>query len=131
MLHSRKAEHAERFDEQATAYGVIGAVEATFGGSVEGKTLLVHGCGNVGGVVAAKLVELGAKEVMTIDIDAARAAVPGCSVFDGDSEWWKLPCDAIVPCSSSGLFTEARAAELNCSAIVGATNLPFTTDQAL
>lgn len=42
----------------ATAYGVLGAIEACLDGDVRGKTLLVHGCGNVGSHVAAELVAL-------------------------------------------------------------------------
>ena len=49
----------------ATAAGVLGAVTACVDGDVRGKTFVVHGCGGVGGAVAAGLVELGAASVKT------------------------------------------------------------------
>ena len=113
----------------ATAYGVFGGVEATLGGDVKGKSLLVHGCGNVGATVARLLVEHGAASVHTIDMAPSRAEIAGCvNVSESHKEsWWAGNYDAIVPCSSSGLFTAQIAAELRCGAIVGATNLPFAT----
>ena len=113
----------------ATAYGVFGGVEATLGGDVKGKSLLVHGCGNVGATVARLLVEHGAASVRTIDMASSRAEIAGCvNVSESHKEsWWAGNYDAIVPCSSSGLFTAQIAAELRCGAIVGATNLPFAT----
>ena len=113
----------------ATAYGVFGGVEATLGGDVKGKSLLVHGCGNVGATVARLLVEHGAASVHTIDMASSRAEIAGCvNVSESHKEsWWAGNYDAIVPCSSSGLFTAQIAAELRCGAIVGATNLPFAT----
>ena len=35
-----------------------------------------------------------------------------------------------VPCSASGLLTAERAGQLQCEAIVGATNLPFASEEA-
>mmetsp|Transcript_40925 Transcript_40925/g.123954 ORF Transcript_40925/g.123954 Transcript_40925/m.123954 type:complete len:897 (+) Transcript_40925:31-2721(+) len=113
----------------ATAHGVLGALDATFSGEVSGKRFVVHGCGNVGRTVALGLVERGA-EVLTVDLDAARAALPGCKMLDAGGEWWATPCDALVPCSASGLLTAERAGQLQCEAIVGATNLPFASEEA-
>ena len=113
----------------ATAAGVLGAVTACVG-DVAGRTFVVHGCGGVGGAVAAGLVELGAASVKTVDLDPARAAVPGCEALDPESKWWATACDALVPCSASGVLTAARAAELNCASVVGASNLPFASLEA-
>merc|ERR1719502_140107 len=60
-----------------TAFGVVGALEAAFDGEVKGKTIVVHGCGNVGAVVAAKMAKQGAT-VYTIDVDPKRAEIEGC-----------------------------------------------------
>jgi len=139
----------------ATAHGVLGALDATFSGELSGKRFVVHGCGNVGRTVALGLVERGA-EVLTVDLDAARAGLPGCKMLDAGGEWWATPCDALVPrckgggeeggegrcrppsppsppqvpCSASGLLTAERAGQLQCEAIVGATNLPFASEEA-
>ena len=114
----------------ATAHGVFGAVEAALGGSVEGKRCVVHGCGNVGATVARLLVEHGAKEVKTVDRFTERAEIDGCTNITGDERWWTHECDALVPCSSTGLLTEKHAAELNCGYLVGATNIPFSSKRA-
>jgi len=114
----------------ATAYGVLGAVEAAVGGDLRGKRLLVHGCGNVGGVVAEQLVKLGAAEVLTVDSDPSKATIPGCTPLAAESKWWAQDVDVLVPCSASGLLTAERAAQLQCHTIVGATNLPFASVEA-
>lgn len=113
-----------------TAFGVVGAVEAVLD-NVQGKTLLVHGCGAVGGTVARELIRSGAK-VYTIDANPEKADIFGAiNISKGADkyieEWWKLELDALVPCSISGLITEEVIAHLGCKAIVGATNLPFKT----
>lgn len=92
-------------------------------------TRQVHGCGNVGATVAKELVKRGAN-VLTYDIDASRANLPGCRNISQYEKWWATKCDAIVPCSASGLYTTERAAELNCAFLVGATNLPFASEEA-
>merc|ERR1712185_780553 len=76
----------------ATAYGALG-------GSVEGKRLLVHGCGGVGHTVAKLLVKHGAAEVHTMDRLAARADIDGCvNVTQSHADsWWTGEYDAIVP----------------------------------
>ena len=114
----------------ATAAGVLGAVTACVDGDVRGKTFVVHGCGGVGGAVAAGLVELGAASVKTVDLDLKRAAIPGCEVLDPEAKWWAVDCDALVPCSASGVLTAERASELICRSVVGASNLPFASVEA-
>ena len=95
----------------------MGSLEAAFGGQVQGKTLIIHGCGNVGAVVAAEMVRQGAT-VYTVDMDPARAEIEGCiNISEGSenarADWWTIQCDAIVPCSKSGLFTtQVRTCQL-------------------
>lgn len=113
-----------------TAFGVVGALEAALGADCKGKTLVVHGCGNVGATVAREMAEKGAT-VYTIDMDPERANISRCINISGiDTPWFTIPCDAIVPCSKSGLFTAEIAAKIDTKAIIGATNLPFLTDEA-
>jgi len=114
----------------ATAHGVFGAVEACLGGDVAGKRLLVHGCGGVGSVVAKLLVEYGAAQVQTVDVDHGRADIAGCVNVSSAEAWWTHKVDCVVPCSSSGLFTEEKQKELVAGVVVGATNLPFATKEA-
>jgi leucine dehydrogenase len=114
-----------------TGFGVFGAVEAAFDFDVKGKTMLVHGCGGVGSVVARKLVDSGAN-VLTFDIDVERANLPGCTNISAEAQdtWHQYECDGLVPCSASHTLTEDRVRELKCTKIVGATNLPFATPKA-
>ena len=107
----------------ATGYGVFGAVQAILGGSVAGKSLLVHGCGGVGSVVARLLVEHGAASVKTYDVLAERADIAGCTNVSASEAWWSNEVDCLVPCSASGLLTEETP--LAAANVVGATNLPF------
>lgn len=114
-----------------TGWGVFGAVEAAFNFNVKGKTMLIHGCGGVGSVVARLLRDSGAN-VLTFDIDPERANLPGCTNISADSQdtWFQQQCDGLVPCSASHTLTEERVADLKCKIIVGATNLPFATPEA-
>jgi len=112
-----------------TAHGVVGAVEAVFDFKLQGRKILVHGCGGVGSVVAQQLRDAGA-QVHTIDALESRAAIDGCEPHAPDAAVLSMEWDAIVPCSASHLFTRERAIDLQCGAIVGATNLPFETVEA-
>lgn len=123
-----------------TAYGVLGALDAALLGAdrrpMAGQVVVVHGCGNVGATVAAELATAGAT-VYTVDLMASRANVRGCvNISEGmpgalsHPEWWRIKCDALVPCSSSGLLTAEVAAEIEARYIVGATNLPFADTRA-
>ena len=114
-----------------TGYGVFGAVEAAFDFDVSGRTLLVHGCGGVGSVVAGLLRDSGAN-VLTFDINPERANLPGCTNISAEAQdtWFQYDCDGLVPCSASHTLTEDRVRQLKCKTIVGATNLPFATPEA-
>lgn len=115
----------------ATGYGVFGSIQGALDrrGGVRDKTFLVVGVGKVGTTVCELLVRAGARAVLTHDIVPHRAALPGCTNVS-DREWRKLECDVLVPCAVSGFLDEATAAALRCSAVVGATNVPFKCDEA-
>ena len=84
--------------------------------------------------MAAEMCARGAT-VYTVDIDPERAEIDGClNISEGSAnaraDWWTVPSDAIVPCSKSGLLNAQICHEMDTRAIIGATNLPFATDQA-
>ena len=113
----------------ATAYGVIGALEA-YERSLntqknKEKTALVHGCGAVGRVVAELLIDMSWK-VLTVDIDPAKSRIDGASALDATSEWWSEDFDVLIPCSISGLLTENIVNSLNSHAVIPAANAPFS-----
>lgn len=102
----------------ATAYGVLGAIEAWARGPVAGLRVLVHGTGKVGGVLARKLAPAGAT-VLTCDIDPVAAAVPGCRPVH---DWTAEDVDLLVPCSVSELIDPRLAQRLRCGAVIGSAN---------
>ena len=113
----------------ATAYGVIGALDAyqrslRFKSSQE-KIALVHGCGAVGHVVAKLLIEMSWK-VLTVDLDPVKSQIEGAFTLDAKSEWWKEDFDVLIPCSISGLLTERIVKSLNIKAVIPAANAPFS-----
>ena len=113
----------------ATAYGVIGALDA-YQKSLKNqnskqKTALVHGCGAVGHVVAELLIEMSWK-VLTVDIDPVKSHIDGAEAIDATSEWWNEDFDVLVPCSISGLLTENIVKSLRANAVIPAANAPFS-----
>ena len=113
----------------ATAYGVIGALDA-YQKSLNNKkrkeqTALVHGCGAVGRVVAELLVKMSWK-VFTVDIDPVKSQIDGALPLDATSEWWNRDYDVLIPCSISGLITKDIAQSLKTHAIIPAANAPFS-----
>jgi leucine dehydrogenase len=103
-----------------TAHGTVGALEAV---RSHPGSALVHGCGAVGSVVARELINRGWR-VHTVDLDPARAAIPGAVPLDPASPWWRQPVDVLLPCSTSGLITPAIARNLQAAALVPAANAP-------
>ena len=112
----------------ATAYGVIGALDA-YQKSLKpqkrkNKTALVHGCGAVGRVVTELLIEMS-WNVLTVDIDPVKSHIDGALALDAKSEWWNKDFDVLIPCSISGLITENIANSLKANAVIPAANAPF------
>ena len=113
----------------ATAYGVIGALDA-YQKSLKSqkrkqKTALVHGCGAVGRVVAELLIEMSWK-VLTVDMDPVKSHIDGALALDASSEWWNENFDVLIPCSISGLLTENIVNSLGARAVIPAANAPFS-----
>ncbi|NEP90828.1 MAG: glutamate dehydrogenase [Okeania sp. SIO2C2] len=114
----------------ATAYGVVGSIQGIFGKNLEGLVFLVHGSGKVGKATALGLQKLGAS-IMTYDIVPQRADLPNCKNISQDHNWWDIPCNALVPCSISGLITPEIADSLQCQYIVGSANVPLSEPSVL
>ncbi|MFI5759304.1 hypothetical protein, partial [Streptomyces sp. NPDC051569] len=103
---------------RATAFGVLGALEAWARGPVAGTRVLVHGaCGvaGVGGVLARELVAAGAA-VLTCDPAPGAADLPGCRPV---TDWAEREVDVLVPCSVSDLIDVRLARRLRCGAVIG------------
>jgi len=126
---------------EATAHGVLGALQsvadAKYGG-LKNTRFVVHGCGNVGSVVARELVAAGAKVSVCDNSPGRSSTITGATDISeavmalGSNDWSAaLPVhDIFVPCSMSQIITTAVSTNLPATAIVGATNQPFATAEA-
>ncbi len=142
---------------EATGFGTVyfaNAMLATEDQSLEGKTAVVSGSGNVAIYCAKKLTELGAKVVAMSDsdgaihdpfgidlevvrslkeIDRARISeyekhVTG-SKFYPDENVWQFKCDLAFPCATQNELDKKDVKTLignGCVAIVEGANMPTT-----
>lgn len=119
----------------ATAHGVyaatVTAAEELFGG-IAGRTVLVKGCGKVGGALARLLVAAGAS-VLTYDLFPEAADIKGCTNVSHmyDQDWASVDCDIFCPCSTTGFIDSDAARRLKATIVAGSCNSPFSTPQAL
>ena len=113
----------------ATAAGVLGAVTACVDGDVRGKTFVVHGCGGVGGAVAAGLVS-SARPRSRRWTSTETGRDPGLRGPGPRGQVVGRRVRRARACSASGVLTAERASELICRSVVGASNLPFASVEA-
>jgi len=129
--------------------------EAGLEGTLEGKSIIIQGLGNVG-YHAAKFLEEedGAKIVAIIERDGAiinEAGLPVEEVSAYKKEHGKVegfpdsefesngakilthPCDILIPAAMEGVITDENAEELECKVVAEAANGPITyeADQIL
>ncbi len=106
-----------------TALGVYLCIEALFGGAVRGKHVTVQGLGSVGGGLAQRLIEAGAR-VTGADVNevsAARARALGADIVD-TSVIHKLEADLFAPCALGAILNAQSIPELGAPIICGAAN---------
>ena len=144
---------------QATGYGLLYLTDEMLkcnGKSLEGKTVVVSGAGNVATYAIEKTWQLGGKPVTCSDstgwvydpdgIDVPtlievkqkmRARLteyakrrPGCVYHEGKGVW-TTPCEVALPCATQNelLIDDAKALVANgCMAVVEGANMPTTLD---
>jgi len=144
---------------QATGYGLLYLTDEmlkTNGHSLEGKTVVVSGAGNVATYAIEKAWQLGAKPVTCSDstgwiydpdgIDVATlievkqkkrarlteyaALRPNAQYHEGKGVW-TVKCDVALPCATQNelLLEDAKALVANgCFAVAEGANMPTTLD---
>nr|PZN67187.1 MAG: NADP-specific glutamate dehydrogenase [Pseudomonadota bacterium] len=143
--------------KEATGYGTVYFVEEMLkarGGTLEGKTCVVSGSGNVAIHAIEKLQQLGAKVVACSDsggvihdargIDLSvlrqikeveRRRISRYVDFRGDAEYleggriWNIPCQVALPCATQNELDEEDARQLlqnGCIAVGEGANMPTT-----
>ena len=143
--------------KEATGYGVVYFVEEMLkarGDSIEGKTCVVSGSGNVAIYAIEKLQALGAKPVACsdsngvlhdprgIDLDTVKrikeiergristyVAAHGHAKYVPAGNIWSIPCDVALPCATQNEIDEASVRALignGCIAVAEGANMPTT-----
>ena len=144
---------------QATGYGLLYLTDEMLrcnGKSLEGKTVVVSGAGNVATYAIEKAWQLGAKPVTCSDsngwiydpdgIDVATliqvkqvkrarlteyAALRPNAVYHEGKGVWTTPCDVALPCATQNelLLDDAKALVANgCFAVAEGANMPTSLD---
>lgn len=119
-----------------TAHGVFRTIQASakyrWGtDELDGKTVAVQGCGNVGRYLAKALVAAGAKIIVS-DIDADRVArvvaETDAQVVQGD-EIYSVKADIFAPCALGGIINDTTIPKLNVEVVAGAANNQLLEDR--
>ena len=112
-----------------TAHGVFRAIQAAAfhrwgSDSLEGKTVALQGCGNVGYHLAKELHRFGAKLIVT-DIDPERVkrvvADTGARAV-GSDEIYGQQADIYAPCALGAVINDTTLPQLRVEIVAGAAN---------
>lgn len=112
-----------------TAYGVFVGIRAALGAafgapSPEGRRVLIQGVGDVGGPLARRLADAGAR-VLVSDVDQARAR-PLADAVRGDviapDAVYDTACDVYAPCAVGATLNVDTIGRLACRVVAGSAN---------
>lgn len=114
---------------ERTAQGVMAGMRAAAAAALgsrafRGRTVTVLGLGAVGGSLARRLLEDGARVLGFDPVPERRAAAAamGVEVIEEERAAWESDCDVLAPCALGGALTGGRAERLRASVICGAAN---------
>ncbi len=119
-----------------TAHGVFRAIQASAlrrwgSDALDGKTVAVQGCGNVGHHLAKELHAAGARLVVT-DIDPERAkrvaAETGARAV-GTEDIYGQQADVFAPCALGAVINDQTLPRLRCEIVAGAANNQLHEDR--
>ncbi|MBI4410392.1 MAG: leucine dehydrogenase [Gemmatimonadetes bacterium] len=112
-----------------TALGVFSGMKAAcaraFGTrDLAGRSVLVQGVGGVGGPLARRLHEAGARVLVTDALPdrAARAAAQLGAQVVAPEEAYDTECDVFAPCAIGGVLNRRSIARLCCRIVAGSGN---------
>jgi leucine dehydrogenase len=112
-----------------TAHGVFRAIQASAqyrwgSDDLDGKTVSIQGCGNVGRYLAKALVAAGAKIIVS-DIDRDRVArvvaETDAKTVEGD-EIFAAKADIFAPCALGGVLNDTTIPKLAVEIVAGSAN---------
>jgi len=126
-----------------TAAGVVCAMEEALDclglGSLEAKTVVLQGIGNVGSAMLGLLLERGvgrvvASEVCAAQRDALLDNFAGANLEirlaePGDTSILAEPCDILAPCALGGVLGPKTIPELRAKMVCGAANNPLLDEE--
>jgi glutamate dehydrogenase (NAD(P)+) len=139
------------FRREATGAGVVMVAEQAarrLGYELAGRSCVVQGFGNVGGVAASELHERGARVVAVSDVSGGAHHEPGLDVpalhayvaehgslagYDRcdpitNEQLLELPCDVLVLAAREDQLTSANADRVHASLVVEGANGPTTIE---
>jgi leucine dehydrogenase len=113
------------FTAHGVASGICAALEVAFGSpSVEGRTVLIEGLGNVGRRLAEHLAAEGAS-LLLADLDEARAQELAEQLRATAIALEDVPsteCDVYAPCAVGATVNEETIPRLACRIVAGSAN---------
>ena len=99
-------------------------------GELDGRRVGVVGLGKVGGRLAARLADAGAR-VVACDLDDGRceqfASDHGAEIALSAEAILGLELDVLAPCAAGGLIDDALARSIDVGVVAGAANNPLTS----
>lgn len=119
-----------------TARGVVAGIETALAfvgaGGIDGASVAIQGCGNVGRPLVRFLLERGAARVEVADIDppnvaALREECPDPRVVPrvverGDASILAADVDVVAPCATGGTLNPATIPRIRAKIVCGAAN---------
>jgi valine dehydrogenase (NAD+) len=97
---------------------------------IEGRRVGVIGLGKVGGALATRLADAGAR-IVACDLDSARCerfvAEHGGEIAPSAEAVLGLELDVLAPCAAGGLIDDSLARSIDVGVIAGAANNPLTS----
>ncbi len=129
--HEKSSGNPANFTAWGTFRGVQAVLKKVFGSeSIEGRTILIQGVGNVGERLAELLFWHGAKLILS-DVDQKKVQrlkkLYNCQSV-APEDVYSVECDVFAPCAMGGILNPQTIAKLRCRAVAGCANNQLLND---